>query len=356
MDSVTHLISGALTPLAFKNAPKTRALVFLGCVAGVFPDIDILGGTSPEALLSFHRGITHAIAVQPFFALLLALIFHRAVKKGDANGAWTFAKTWSVAFLALCIHLFLDCMTTFGTQIFLPFSDFRVAVPAMFIIDFFLTVPLLAALWIILRRGGIAAPDARRTPTARRALAWLAVYPFICLGVNQGAALYLGKVHAAPGNAEGVVRMELSPEPFSPFVWKAVGVTRDSYLMGRFLLPLPEDGLRFTQYERVSPVFWNDLQREAPLFSLYAHFASYPYETVAHDPDGTVVHTFRDVRYESVLPGLMDAVGRGDGIFLLQARLRDGHLAAYRFLHRGREAAATPWRTANAPGGADRAG
>lgn len=342
MDTVTHLVAGALTPLAFRNAPKTRMLTLFGIIAGEFPDIDVIAGKSPAAILAFHRGITHALVLQPLFALLLALVFHRFLKKGDDPGGWTFAKTWSVALLALLIHLFLDCMTTFGTQVFLPFSDFRVALPAMYIIDFSLTLPLLAVWFVLLVRGGSRAPATRRLPAARLALGWLLAYPLLCLAVNQGASSYLEKRYAAQGNEWGIQAVELSPEPFAPLNWKVVGIAPETYWMGRFFLPRPGAAIALKPYARVTAL-WDTLRAEVPVFALYAQFASYPTESTETSSLGPATTTFRDVRYETTLPGLLKTFGRDDGYFLMQAKWNKDVLLDYRFLYRGREAGSTPW-------------
>ncbi|MCC8194307.1 MAG: metal-dependent hydrolase [Deltaproteobacteria bacterium] len=345
MDSLTHLVAGALTPMAFKNAPKTRMMILFGIICGEFPDIDVIAGKTPEAILAFHRGATHALAAQPLFALLLALVFHRLIKKGDAAGTWTFAKTWSVALAALLIHLFLDSMTTFGTQIFLPFSDLRVALPAMYIIDLAMTLPLLAVLGIILAKGGLSpanpAPEKARTRLARGGLVWLVAYPLLALGLNYGLASHLTREYAGRGNKEGITRVELSPEPFAPLNWKFIGIAPDAYYMGRYFLLSPGRDIPLTAYARPDGLF--EKAREAiPLFRLFDKFATYAFETVGKDGSDTV-HTFADVRYEATLPALMNALGRGDGIFLMQIKTRDGDLAAYRFLYRGRDAATTQW-------------
>lgn len=348
MDSVTHLVAGALTPLMFRNAPKTRMLTVFGIICGEFPDIDALAGKSAESVLAFHRSFTHALVLQPVSALLLALLFHRFLKKGDRLGSWSFAKTWSVALLALLIHLFLDCMTTFGTQIFQPFSAYRVAVPAVYVIDLLMTLPLLGV-WIwILRRGGVFLDDASRLRPARAALVWIFLYPALCLGINAAATSSLEARYAAPGNSLGITRVELSPEPFAPFNWKVVGIAPDQYHMAQFLAFSPGRELTFTPYTRPSSTLWETLQRRAPLFRTYDAFATYVAQDTAETRDSSgsaaLVHTFRDVRYESTLPGLMEALGRTDGLFLMQARTEpQGALRDYRFLYRGREDAETPW-------------
>jgi hypothetical protein len=48
MDSLTHLVAGALTPLAFRGAPKRAAVVAFGICAGELPDMDVFFGASIE--------------------------------------------------------------------------------------------------------------------------------------------------------------------------------------------------------------------------------------------------------------------------------------------------------------------
>ena len=345
MDSVTHLVAGALTPLAFRSAPKTRVTILFGIICGEFPDIDVIAGASAANILSFHRGPTHALMAQPLFALLLALIFHRLIKKGDTSGTWSFAKTWSVALLALLIHLFLDCMTTFGTQIFLPFSDFRVALPAMFIIDLAMTLPLIVVLVAILTKGGLSAtapaPEHTRVRLARGALIWLVTYPLLALCLNYGLAAHLAKEYARPGNPEGIARVELMPEPFAPLNWKMVGIAPDTFSMGRFFLLNPGGKISLTAHTRPGGLF-TTARESIPLFPIFEAFTTYMTESVAQDGE-YVVHTFADVRYETTLPDLLAALGRNDRVFLMQVRTRNNAIVGYRFLHRGNDAATTPW-------------
>ena len=76
MDSLTHLVAGALTPLAFPGAPKRAAVLGFGIAVGELPDMDIFFGSTPEALLVLHRGFTHALVWQPLLVLLAVIPFY----------------------------------------------------------------------------------------------------------------------------------------------------------------------------------------------------------------------------------------------------------------------------------------
>ncbi len=219
----------------------------------------------------------------------------------------------------------------------------------MYIIDLTLTLPLLAILCVILYRGALSrtrpAPEATRLHLARAGLAWAVAYPLLALCLNFGLASSLEKQYAFDGNERGITSVELSPEPFAPLNWKVVGIAPDKYYMGRFFLPDPSAQIAFSPYDRPDPDFWKALRRDIPLFDIYGDFVTYPFQTVSVGPDGET-YTFADIRYEATLPELMEKVGRGDGIFLMQAKREHGKVAAYRFLYRGREAADTPWQSA----------
>ncbi|MDL2272305.1 metal-dependent hydrolase [Desulfovibrio sp. OttesenSCG-928-I05] len=355
MDTLTHLVAGAMTPLAFRNAPKSRLLIPFGILCGEFPDIDVLAGASAEAFLSFHRGITHALVVQPFSALLLALLFHRLLRRKDTAGSWTFGKTWLVAFLALLIHLYLDCMTTFGTQIFLPFSDYRVAVPGMFIVDLLLTLPILGLFITVLLRGGAKTLPYRRQPLARATLVWVLVYPLLSFSVGQAAASVLGKQYAAEKNEADIRRVYLTPEPFAPVNWKFVAEKGgDLYVMAPYSLLHPGDVSVFQDFKRVDPALWADLQGKIPLAAMYADFVSFPVEEYrapsANEPDCERILVVHDLRYEQFWKKTLEFVGRSDRMFIFEVCLDAADSpVAWRFMRRENDRAHADW---SYPGGA----
>lgn len=411
MDSLTHLVAGALTPIAFPHAPKRSALVAFGIVAGQFPDIDVLfGGTSPEFFLSTHRGITHALTLQPVMALAVVFPFAllllnqparlpalggvpvppRSAGMGGADNALSprfgLGSMLCAALLALYMHIFLDSMTTFGTQIFLPFSTARVGFPSMFIVDFLLTLPALALLGIVLWLPSVSVPSAIRrswwrtlrsprtadenAPTtglkyfspraqvlARIGLCWLVLYPLATLGLNGTLVNMYARAWGVDSS-----RVALLTEPFSPFIWKAVVDDGPAYRMGT-LFPLAATPVReWAAFAKVDTALYGHLEEQEPLFTHFRKFSptmvqvarQQPFagrEGIRSTPAGTMVTVYRysDMRYLISPRSMARVLGHEDANFQLEAQVAaDGTLLAYRYLHRARETD-TPWSYPTGP-------
>lgn len=397
MDSLTHLVAGALTPLAFPGAPRRAALLGFGIAAGELPDMDIFFGSTPEALMVLHRGITHALVWQPLLALLVVLPFYlwmrcKAVRPApDARpepggrvlsgpslsgsdvrphpgaGRFGLGSLYLAALFALYTHIYLDCMTTFGTQIFLPFSATRVGFPAMFIVDLLLTLPALGLMiyaWrlppehaaapadslagVRPRRGEAPSAGAFVSVRARRAarvgLAWMLLYPLAALGVNAAAtALY------APSLAPGC-SLRLLTEPFSPLVWKAVVDEGHTYRMGTLFLASAQ-GPQWERFVQPEPMLYEVLKRQNTIFRQFEDFAPLmvqaerpaSYLTQAEYAEKVTEYAFADLRYLMSPDSPARLFGRTDPNFILEARVNDsGALLAYRFLRRGK-LESTPW-------------
>ena len=211
MDPVTHAASGAVAMLALPRRPATRWAVPLAALVAALPDIDIAFIRGPLQFLQLHRGITHSLFYLPLLALLAALAA-RPLWKRDTPGRWPLPLVWLFFGGLILLHIWLDCITTYGTMIFLPFSAERVRLNGVFIVDFLLTLPLLAAAWLSLRRG-TARP-------ARLALCWLLLYPCCALALNS----HLAAAYRADLSAQGrtIERLAVLPDAFAPFYWRAL--------------------------------------------------------------------------------------------------------------------------------------
>ncbi|MBL4587384.1 MAG: metal-dependent hydrolase [Flavobacteriales bacterium] len=147
MDSLTQIVLGAAVGEAVLGKKVGNKALLWGGIAGTIPDLDVFyillkGGDAIDEIV-LHRGISHSIT----FAILMAPLLGWLVnwlyrKKNEAN-----FKQWSwLFFWAIFTHPLLDCLTTYGTQLFLPFSDYRVSVASVFVVDLFYTVPFLISI------------------------------------------------------------------------------------------------------------------------------------------------------------------------------------------------------------------
>ena len=148
MDSVTQAVLGAAIGHAVLGKRIGRKAAVLGAIGGTIPDLDValLPFFNDLQRMSIHRGLSHSILFSILGAFLIAWILSRI--------KWTreiaYAKLWWFAFLVLITHIFLDAFTTYGTQLFLPFSDYRVSFDSITVVDPVYTLPLLGCLLLSL--------------------------------------------------------------------------------------------------------------------------------------------------------------------------------------------------------------
>ena len=223
MDSVTQFVLGAaigeatLKPSSLNSTPdKPRfglGAFLLGGLFGTLPDLDVLARpflNGPEAL-GFHRGLSHSLFFCSLITLPLALLLKRVYPKLGLS-----LKRWSVfVWLALNTHWMIDSLTTYGTQVFLPFSDFPVNVGSVFIIDPLYTVPLLVGTLVSLFRNRDGRPI--RPSGVLFALGISTFYLLLTLG-SKYAVLQRFKASLA---RESIAYDQLItvPTPFNSILW-----------------------------------------------------------------------------------------------------------------------------------------
>ena len=141
MDSLTQIVLGAAVGEAVLGRKVGNKALLWGGIAGTIPDLDVLftsGGAIQEIVI--HRGFSHSIVFAMLMAPWLGWVvnwLHR--KKGEADfWGWSWLFFWSIF-----THPLLDSLTTYGTQLFLPFTDYRVSFATVFVVDLFYTVPFL---------------------------------------------------------------------------------------------------------------------------------------------------------------------------------------------------------------------
>lgn len=220
MDPLTHAVAGYAIVKSGLNRDTGRWGTIAGVTASLFPDADSLLGLflGTEFTIKYHRYLTNSLFLAVPFSLLSAWLF---VKLSKIRKFRSFFIIWLVEILA---HTFLDLATSYGTMVFSPFSNDRITLDWVFIIDpflfsiFFLPV---VALWIFQKKA--------RT-IARCSLALAALYICLC-AANHFWALSLARTHAIE---KGLVveRLASLPQPFSPFYWGNYIATEEKIYVG----------------------------------------------------------------------------------------------------------------------------
>ncbi len=290
MDNLTHGLLGACIGMARPQeggpehdaplTPTDRAVPWATFLAAELPDIDVFFGSGPLDQFVYHRGWTHSLVVTPAIA---------AIAAGVAKLIWRKARFRTLlpwAWLSVLIaHVMNDWMTGWGTRVLLPFSDARLGLDWVPIIDPLYTVPLIAAVIWAARR-----PRIRRRVIAGLLL-YLALYTFGYRGVSQALVAHaVGEAYAG----QPVQQLRVSPDLFNPLRWLYTVDLGDRYEQGTaFPLGELQPGsvtVKAPADEVVRAV------RQAP--ELQPFFDQFPFATIEYQRtgDGYVV-TLGDVRY-----------------------------------------------------------
>jgi inner membrane protein len=144
MDLVTQGILGAAVGQVGFQQKLGRKAIVIGAVAGLLPDLDILVRFLPDicAEMLYHRGFTHSLFFAPLFAPIAGWVSANRNNYAQLN-EWI-----SLWFWCLITHPLLDLFTDYGTQLLLPFSNYRFSLKAIPIIDPVYSLPLLVSVII----------------------------------------------------------------------------------------------------------------------------------------------------------------------------------------------------------------
>ena len=209
MDPISQGALGAVASQVMPRREKLRAVAFLGCIAGMAPDLDVFISSSSDPLLflEYHRQFTHALLFIPVGAALVALPLHPLVRRTLQP-----RQTYLACLLGYATHGLLDACTSYGTQLLWPFSDYRVAWNNVSIVDPLFTLPLLCLV--------ILAAVLRRRALAVAGLIWAIGY--LLLGVVQHQRAEAAGVRLAVERGHQPLRLSAKAGFANLLVWKVV--------------------------------------------------------------------------------------------------------------------------------------
>ncbi|MFT5394870.1 MAG: inner membrane protein [Gammaproteobacteria bacterium] len=143
MDIVTQAVLGAALAQTAAKKEHVRLATFIGLVAGVIADADILIRSASDPLLSleFHRHFTHSIFFIPIGAGIAFLLLWPFLRNNlPANYLYLYC------FMGYLLSGFIDACTSYGTNLLWPLIDARISWHIISIIDPVFTIILIAAI------------------------------------------------------------------------------------------------------------------------------------------------------------------------------------------------------------------
>lgn len=132
MDTITQGILGAAASQSLLARRLPRGAGFIGAVGGMAPDLDIFirSADDPTVAWLFHRHFTHSLLFIPVGGLIAAIPFLFMSRYKDHKKEVILA-----SIIGYATHGLLDAFTNYGTQLFWPFSNYRVALDWIGIVD-----------------------------------------------------------------------------------------------------------------------------------------------------------------------------------------------------------------------------
>jgi inner membrane protein len=224
MDTITQGLLGAAASQSLMKKRLPRGAGLIGAIGGMIPDLDIFIRSSSDPTVSwfFHRSFTHSLIFIPLGGLIAALpfLFFRRFKdqKRDVILA---------SIIGYATHALLDSFTNYGTQLFWPFSDYRVAWDWIGIVD-----PIYS---LILVAGIIMTTRTSRMRPARIALLLSSIY--LCFGGWQHhRALEVQKTLISQ-RAHEVRHSRVMPAPGWLLMWRSVYIAGDRLYVDGIRVP-----------------------------------------------------------------------------------------------------------------------
>jgi len=141
-------------------------------------------------------------------------------------------KEWAwLFFYAIVTHPILDAFTTFGTRLFWPFSDVRVSLSNISIVDPIYTIPFLATV--------IACGFYSRTDRRRQITNWVGIgVSCFYMMATMSTRKHVDKVMESSLSKQGIVpdKMISTPTIFNNILWFSIAQKDSNYYCGYYSL------------------------------------------------------------------------------------------------------------------------
>ncbi len=326
MDPFTHITAGAIGAQAIRRPLRDRYLLLFCILAAWLPDIDnFIGFLGPEFYLIYHRGLTHSFIGGILLAAVFVWVFKLFVKP------FPFKRGFILAYLFIALHIFLDLITSYGTQILYPLTNTRYMLTSVFIIDPVYTFVMLYLMYRTFKS------RKTRKMIAIAGVIWIFLYPAINLGIRYTLEYHVEA--RLKNDGKTFTRLDLSTDILSPFFWKVIVDAGKSYQIGGISLFKPNAPISFTHFQKADRTILQELGKSASLFHTFAWFFDYPIMISKTTDDGKkTTITFGDLRFASTIPFIQNLRGNEELPFGLTAILDENRkLVGYIYHSPGRD-------------------
>lgn len=317
MDSLTQIVLGAAVAEVVGGRKIGNKALLWGAIGGTIPDLDVLGAffMGEVEYVNFHRGFSHSLVFGFLMAPLLgALISKSRWSEGQPFWFWVQLFFWTIF-----THPLLDIFTSYGTQIFLPFSDYRVEINTIFIIDPAYTLPMLIALILVMFY--------KREAKKRKKVIFTGIvvsHIYLLFTIFNKYALVepMIKAEMEKQNLQ-VERYETIPAPLQNFLWQGIIKTPQGYYAGYFnpwKTKMPFDTFLF---------FKRDLESEKELeeFEQYQGLRKFSRNYDWLEKTGNNTYIYNDMRF-STAKGWLDR--EADFIFSFELTVNEREMSVRR--------------------------
>ncbi len=228
MDPISQGSLGAVLPQSVLRHKNLGRLTLCGALAGMAPDLDVFisSDVDPLMFLVFHRQFTHALVFIPIGALIVAGCLFPFLRK-----SLEFKHVYIACLLGYATHGFLDSCTSYGTQLFWPFSDYRVAWNTVSVLDPAFTIPLLLAV--------IAGLIWRRRWLPWFGLTWVIAY--LLVGVFQSQRALDAGEQLAMARGHVPERLTIKPGFANQLLWRSIYEHNDVFYIDAIRVGLTKD-------------------------------------------------------------------------------------------------------------------
>jgi len=216
MDPLSQGTVGAAFAQSTANKKNIFKISVIGFLAGLAPDLDVLiqSSTDPILFLEYHRQFTHSLLFIPFGSLIVALVLFPFVKNSMSIRTVYFA-----SILGYATHGLLDACTSYGTQLYWPFSSERVTWNNISIVDPLFTIPVLILVVIAIKT--------KKKIFSFISIGWITFY--LSLGFIQYERALLVAVELAHVRGHNPERLTLKPSFGNLILWKSIYQHKETF-------------------------------------------------------------------------------------------------------------------------------